>query len=195
MYSFISSFNVSSTISIFYGVVNSFDTKVSELLFTNVLKIAVLTTILMWIILSGTSKVQMIYQFVCCLDQNRMQGIFKIILRIFQFYTLLWHVESNLMIEYMTFFWTRNLREYFTPTMTPNFMVHQSVCCFIIESRRWPLVQRKCVEDITLLLPFAKLYRCHIADKAKYPKYANDEDNIIWFLRYIRWENDDVRKT
>jgi hypothetical protein len=42
-----------------------------------------------------------------------------------------------------------------------------------------PLVQRRCVEDISILLPGAKLYRCHIADKAKYPKYANDDDNII----------------
>jgi hypothetical protein len=42
-----------------------------------------------------------------------------------------------------------------------------------------PLVQRRCLEDISLCRPGSKLFRCHIADKAKYPKYANDEDNII----------------
>jgi hypothetical protein len=43
-----------------------------------------------------------------------------------------------------------------------------------------PAVQLRCLEAVTLCRPGSKLYRCHIADKAKYLKYAKDEDNIIF---------------
>lgn len=42
-----------------------------------------------------------------------------------------------------------------------------------------PSIALKSFEDINILPPLSKLYRCHIASKIKYPQYKSDDDNTI----------------